>query len=57
MMNTQAITHAYRDFGDPYSCALEAERLAHAEGSIELSQCYAFISDLLLEVERLTPND
>ena len=57
MMNIQAITHTYRDYDDPYSAALEAERLAFAEGNIELSQCYAFISDLLLEVERLTPND
>jgi hypothetical protein len=56
-MNIQAITHAYREYGDPYSVALEAERLAYAEGNIELAQCYAFISDLLLEVERLTPND
>lgn len=56
-MNIEDITFAYRDFNDPYPCALEAERLAYAQGNIELAKCYAFISDLLLEVERLTPND
>lgn len=52
-MNIKTIKHAYVDYSDTYACASEAERLAHANGNLELAEIYAFIGELLLDIERL----